>query len=514
MFVPGPAASVSFLRCPAVGAAALRILSYPARIMASAEDIGGGSAVSVTDDARSVESRFAEPRPTEARSDDVSYDRSPPQDVAAEQCVLGGMLLSKDAIADVVEILKTGDFYRPTHATIFDAVLDLYGRGEPADAITVAAALADAGHLGRVGGAPYLHTLISSVPTAANAAFYARIVSERAVLRRLIEAGTRIVQLGYGSATGTGRDVDDLVDLAQQAVYDVTERRVSEDFAVLSELLQPTLDEIEAVGSQGGLMTGVPTGFTDLDRLLNGLHPGQLIIVAGRPGLGKSTAAMDFARATSVRHNFASAIFSLEMSKVEIVMRLLAAEARVPLHVLRSGQLSDDDWTKLARRMGEISEAPLFVDDTPNMSLMEIRAKSRRLKQRHDLKLVVVDYLQLMTSPKRVESRQQEVAELSRGLKLLAKEVDCPVVAVSQLNRGPEQRTDKRPQLSDLRESGSIEQDADVVILLHRDDYYDKESPRAGEADFIVAKHRNGPTDTVTVAAQLHLSRFVDMAVV
>jgi replicative DNA helicase len=226
-----------------------------------------------------------------------------------------------------------------------------------------------------------------------------------------------------------------------------------------------------------------------------------------------STAAMDFARSVSVRHNFSSAIFSLEMSKVEIVMRLLSAESRVPLHALRSGQLGDDDWTRLARRMGEISEAPLFVDDTPNMTLMEVRAKARRLKQRHDLKLVIVDYLQLMSSPKRVESRQQEVAELSRGLKLLAKEIDCPVVAVSQLNRGPEQRNDKRPQLSDLRESGSIEQDADVVILLHRDDYYDKESPRAGEADFIVAKHRNGPTDTVTVAAQLHVSRFVDMAV-
>ncbi len=469
--------------------------------------------MSIADDVRPSEPRLTEPRPADAPGEG-QYDRSPPQDVAAEQCVLGGMLLSKDAIADVVEILKTGDFYKPTHATIFDAILDLYGRGEPADAITVAAALAGSNDLGRVGGAAYLHTLINSVPTAANAAYYARIVGERAVLRRLIEAGTRIVQLGYGSASGAGRDVDDLVDLAQQAVYDVTERRVSEDFAILSDLLQPTLDEIEAVGAQGGVMTGVPTGFTDLDRLLNGLHAGQLIIVAGRPGLGKSTAAMDFARATSVRGNFASAIFSLEMSKVEIVMRLLSAEARVPLHVLRSGQLSDDDWTKLARRMGEISEAPLFVDDTPNMTLMEIRAKARRLKQRHDLKLIVVDYLQLMTSPKRVESRQQEVAELSRGLKLLAKEVECPVVAVSQLNRGPEQRTDKRPQLSDLRESGSIEQDADVVILLHRDDYYDKESPRAGEADFIVAKHRNGPTDTITVAAQLHLSRFVDMAVV
>ena len=226
-----------------------------------------------------------------------------------------------------------------------------------------------------------------------------------------------------------------------------------------------------------------------------------------------STVSMDFARNAAVRHNMASAIFSLEMSKIEIVTRLLSAEARVPLHVLRSGQLSDDDWTRLARRMGEISEAPIFVDDTPNMTLMEIRAKARRLRQRHDLKLVIVDYLQLMTSPKRVESRQQEVADLSRGLKLLAKEIECPVVAVSQLNRGPEQRTDKRPQLSDLRESGSIEQDADVVILLHRDDYYDKESPRAGEADFIVAKHRNGPTDTVTVAAQLHFSRFVDMAI-
>jgi replicative DNA helicase len=448
------------------------------------------------------------------RRPDNQFDRTPPQDVAAEQCVLGGMMLSKDAIADVVEIVRPSDFYRPTHATIFDTILDLFGRGEPADMITVAAALTDAGDIGRIGGATYLHTLISSVPTAANSSYYARIVSERAVLRRLIEAGTRIVQLGYGTLGGGGRDTDDLVDLAQQAVYDVTERRVSEDFARLEDLLQPTLDEIEAVGASGDTMTGIPTGFTDLDRLLNGLHPGQLIIVAGRPGLGKSTAAMDFARSCSVGHGMASAIFSLEMSKVEIVTRLLSAEARVPMHVLRSGQLSDDDWSKLARRMGEISEAPLFVDDTPNMNLMEIRAKARRLKQRHDLRLVVVDYLQLMSSPKRTESRQQEVAELSRGLKLLAKEIECPVIAVSQLNRGPEQRTDKRPQLSDLRESGSIEQDADVVILLHRDDYYDKESPRAGEADFIVAKHRNGPTDTVTVAAQLHLSRFVDMAII
>ena len=411
--------------------------------------------MSVSDDVR-ADLRPGTPSSGVPAQRENQYDKTPPQDIAAEQCVLGGMLLSKDAIADVVEILKTNDFYRPVHATIFDAILDLYGRGEPADAITVAAALADSGDLARIGGAPYLHTLIASVPTAANASYYARIVGERAVLRRLVEAGTRIVQLGYGSAAGGGRDVDDVVDLAQQAVYEVTERRVSEDFAVLADMLQPTLDEIEAVGAQGGVMTGVPTGFSDLDRLLNGLHAGQLIIVAGRPGLGKSTASMDFARNAAIRANQASAIFSLEMSKVEIVMRLLSAEARVPLHVLRSGQLSDDDWTKLARCMGEISEAPLFVDDTPNMNLMEIRAKARRLKQRHDLKMIVVDYLQLMSSPKRTESRQQEVAELSRGLKLLAKEVECPVIAVSQLNRGPEQRTDKRPQLSDLRESGCL----------------------------------------------------------
>lgn len=416
--------------------------------------------MSVTDDMR-AESRSGGGQPPSQR--DGQFDKTPPQDVAAEQCVLGGMLLSKDAIADVVEILKTNDFYRPVHATIFDIILDIYGRGEPADSITVAAALADSGDLVRIGGAPYLHTLIASVPTAANAAYYARIVSERAVLRRLVEAGTKIVQLGYGTASGGSRDVDDVVDLAQQAVYDVTERRVSEDFAVLADMLQPTLDEIEAVGATGGMMTGVPTGFSDLDRLLNGLHAGQLIIVAGRPGLGKSTASMDFARNAAIRANQAAAIFSLEMSKVEIVMRLLSAEARVPLHVLRSGQLSDDDWTKLARCMGEISEAPLFVDDTPSMNLMEIRAKARRLKQRHDLKMIVVDYLQLMTSPKRTESRQQEVADLSRGLKLLAKEVECPVIAVSQLNRGPEQRTDKRPQLSDLRESGCLTAETRVV---------------------------------------------------
>jgi replicative DNA helicase len=734
------------------------------------------------------------------------FERTPPQDIDAEQSVLGGMLMSKDAIADVVEVIRSHDFYRPAHQTIYDAILDLYGRGEPADAVTIAAELTKRGEIARVGGAPYLHTLISSVPTAANAGYYARIVRDRAILRRLVEAGTRIVQMGYAA---DGTEIDNVVDRAQAEVYSVTERRTSDDYLPLADIMEGALDEIDAIASHGGRMIGVPTGFADLDQLTNGLHPGQMVIIAARPAIGKalaldtplptpmgwttmgeikvgdqlvaadgkptsviaatdvllgrscydvelsdgevivadaehqwktadrgvvttkqlaavitesntrqphaaevfrdprdrlivdvraapsvpvrcvqvdaddhlylagrgrvpthnSTLGLDFARSASIKHGLTSAIFSLEMSRNEITMRLLSAEARVALHHMRSGTMTDEDWARLARRMGEVSSAPLFIDDSPNMSMMEIRAKCRRLRQRHDLRLVVVDYMQLMQSPRRVESRQQEVSEMSRGLKLLAKELEVPVVAISQLNRGPEQRTDKKPMLSDLRESGcmtddtnllradtgvpisfrdlldhgydgilvwsfdeerrlvaapitnvfssgvkevfrfrlasgrevkatanhpfltaegwaaldtlqvgdpiatprrippplsagpawptqpppandnvlwdpiaaiepigsqpvydatvkgthnfiangiaahnSLEQDSDVVILLHREDAYERESPRAGEADFIVAKHRNGPTATVTVAFQGHYSRFVDMA--
>ncbi|HEX3897928.1 MAG TPA: replicative DNA helicase [Mycobacteriales bacterium] len=441
----------------------------------------------------------------------IDLDRMPPQDIAAEQCVLGGMLLSKDAIADVVEVIKSTDFYRPAHQTVYDAILDLYGKGEPADPVTVAAELTRSGSLERIGGAPYLHTLISLVPIAANAGYYAEIVRERAILRRLVEAGTKVVQLGYGAAGGMGGDVDDVVDRAQAAVYEVVERRTSEDYVGLEAAMWETYNEIEAIGNRGGELFGVPTGFSDLDKLTNGLHEGQLIVVAGRPGLGKSTLGMDFLRSATIGHQKPGVLFSLEMGKSEITMRLLSAEARIPLTRIRTGTLNDDDWTKLARRMGEVAQAPMFIDDSPNLTMMEIRAKARRLKQRHDLKLIVVDYLQLMSSNKRVENRQQEVADMSRSLKLLAKEIQVPVVAISQLNRGAEQRSDKRPQLSDLRESGAIEQDADMVILLHREDAYEKESPRAGEADLIVAKHRNGPTQDVVVSSQLHYSRFVDM---
>lgn len=583
------------------------------------------------------------------------FGRQPPQDLAAEQSVLGGMLLSKDAIADVLERLRSGDFYRPAHQNVYDAILDLYGRGEPADAVTVAAELDRRGLLRRIGGAPYLHTLISTVPTAANAGYYAGIVAEKALLRRLVEAGTRVVQYGYAGAEGA--DVAEVVDRAQAEIYDVAECRLSENYVPLEDLLQPTMDDLDAIASNGGISRGAPTGFTELDEVTNGLHPGQMIIVAARPGVGKalaldtplptptgwtamgdvavgdellavdeaptrvvaatevmlgrpcyeiefsdgtvivadaqhqwptsygirtsaqlrcgldiiaaagstprhagrlttaafmapvlcidsvrrvrsvpvrcvevdnaahlylagrgmvpthnSTLGLDFMRSCSIKHRLASVIFSLEMSKSEIVMRLLSAEAKIKLADMRSGRMTDDDWIRLARRMSEISEAPLYIDDSPNLTMMEIRAKARRLRQKTNLKLVVVDYLQLMTSGKRFESRQVEVSEFSRHLKLLAKELELPVVAISQLNRSPEQRTDKKPMLSDLRESGSLEQDADVVILLHRPDAFDRDDPRGGEADLILAKHRNGPTKTVTVAHQLHLSRFTNMA--
>ncbi|GAA4713717.1 replicative DNA helicase [Promicromonospora umidemergens] len=579
-------------------------------------------------------------------------DRTPPQDIAAEMSVLGGMLLSKDAIADVIEQIRGNDFYRPAHEVIYDAIIDLYGRGEPADAITVLAELQRRGEHARVGGAPYLHDLMAGVPTAANAGYYARIVRERAIMRRLVEAGTRIVQMGYAT---DGGEVDDVVNNAQAEVYAVTERRASEDYLPLADIIGPTFDEIDAAQGRGEGLTGVPTGYSDFDRLTNGLHPGQMIVVAARPAVGKALAldtplptptgwttmgevavgdlimaadgsptrvvgatevmhgrptyevefddgsvivadaqhqwavgaavdaqiltteeiagklgrgadlaigpghtgthqvfgfrsvrliesvpvrcvevehpshlylasrsmvpthnsvlGINVAAHAAIHHNQAAVIFSLEMSRNEIVMRMLAAEARVPLTKMRSGNMDDGDWQKLAATMGKVSDAPLFVDDSPNMSLMEIRAKCRRLKQKHDLKLVVIDYLQLMSSGKRVESRQQEVSEFSRSLKLLAKELEVPVIAISQLNRGAEQRSDKKPQMSDLRESGSIEQDADLVLLLHREDAYEKESPRAGEADFIVAKHRNGPTDVITVAFQGHYQRFVDMQV-
>jgi replicative DNA helicase len=444
----------------------------------------------------------------EGRPDPRPGERTPPHDLLAEQSALGGMLLSKDAVADVIEAVRGVDFYIPKHEVVFEAILTLYSHGEPTDVIAVTDELTKTGELQRAGGAEYLHTLTGLVPTAANAGYYASIVQEKAVLRRLVEAGTRIVQMGYASEG----EVVDLVNNAQAEIYGVTGAETAEDYVPLVEAISTAVDEIEHARGSDGEMAGVPTGFTDLDELTNGLHPGQLVIVAARPGLGKSTLALDFARAASIGHHAPSIFFSLEMGRSEIAMRLLAAEASIPMHRLRKGDMDQPDWNKLATKRVEIADAPLYIDDSPNLTLVEIRAKCRRLSQKVGLKLVVIDYLQLMTSGKKVESRQQEVSEFSRALKLLAKELQVPVVALSQLNRGPEQRADKKPALSDLRESGSLEQDADIVILLHREDAYDRDHPRAGEADLIVAKHRNGRQDTIAVSFAGMYSRFSDMA--
>jgi replicative DNA helicase len=440
--------------------------------------------------------------------DQRASDRTPPHDLLAEQSAIGGMLLSKDAVADVVETVRAIDFYIPKHEIIFDAILSLYSHGEPTDVIAVTDELVKSGEIARAGGAEYLHTLTALVPTAANAGYYSSIVAEKAVLRRLVEAGTRIVQMGYASEG----EVVDLVNNAQAEIYAVTGGVEAEDFVPLNVAIDAATDEMEAARGRDGSMTGVPTGFAELDDLTNGLHPGQLIIIAARPALGKSTLALDIARAAAIKHDQPTIFFSLEMGRSEIAMRLMAAESSILLQSMRKGSMDPRDWTSMASTRGRINDAPLYIDDSPNMTLVEIRAKCRRLKQKVGLKMVIIDYLQLMTSGKRVESRQQEVSEFSRALKLLAKELQVPVIALSQLNRGPEQRTDKMPALSDLRESGSLEQDADMVILLHRESAYEKENPRAGEADFIVAKHRNGPTRTITVAFQGHFSRFQDMA--
>lgn len=434
--------------------------------------------------------------------------RTMPHDDVAEQSVLGGMLLSKDAIADVVESLRASDFYKPAHETIYEAILSLYGHGSPADAITVADELKKRGELARVGGAAYIHTLIASVPTAANAQYYAEIVKEHAIMRRLIEAGTKIAQLGYANET----EVDTLVDQAQAEIYAVTDGNAKEDYVSFSEALEETINEIDANSNRPNGVYGVPTDFIEFDELTGGLHGGQMIVIAARPGVGKSTLALDIARSAAIHHQMTTVFFSLEMSRTELAMRVLSAEGKISMGRLKKGDLDTEGWTNLATLQGRIDSAPLFIDDSPNMTLMEIRAKCRRLKQRNDLKLVVLDYLQLMSSGKKVESRQQEVSEFSRSLKLLAKELDVPVIALSQLNRGSEQRTDKRPMVSDLRESGSIEQDADIVILLHREDMYNPDSERVGEADMIIAKHRGGPTRTIPLAFSGKYSRFNNMA--
>ena len=438
------------------------------------------------------------------------FDRVPPQNLEAEMSTLGCMLLSKDAIADVVAEIRPSDFYLPKHEMIFDAIYDIYGRGEPADELIVSDELQKRGELERIGGDDYLITLTHTVPTSSNASYYARIVKEKATLRRLVEAGTRVTQLGYASEMG---DVDELVNQAQAEIYGINDNAEKSDYVLVGDLLNDANLEVETAQNRDqNAMRGVPTGLSELDELTGGLQAGQMVIIAARPAMGKSTLALDICRSASIKHDITSCYFSLEMGRMELMMRLLSAESAVELSKLRGlSDMDDRDWQDLAAHYGPVSNSRLFVDDSPNLSMPEIRSKCRRLSQREGLGLMVIDYLQLMTSGKQVESRQQEVSEFSRALKLLAKELEIPVIAVAQLNRGPEQRTDKKPQMSDLRESGSLEQDADLIVLLHRPDYYAPEE-RPGEADVILAKNRSGKTGTCRVAFQGHLSRFVDMA--
>jgi replicative DNA helicase len=437
-------------------------------------------------------------------------DHTPPQDIAAEQAVLGAMLSSRDAIDTVAVLLKPSHYYRPAHALIHSAILALNTQGEAADPITVGAYLKEAGDLDRCKGRTYLHDLVNGVYSISSVADHADLVLERHDMREMLKA-TMAATAHLLSGEGEPRA---LMAAVQSSILATADDQPTDGLVLASSTMAGTVEKLKAIGSRSGKLLGTPTGFADLDALTNGLQGGQMVIVAGRPGSGKSTLAVDFLRATAIKHQLPAALFSLEMGHDEINMRILSAEARVGLHHMRSGTLTGEDWTRLGKVQPRIDEAPLWIDDSPNLDMVQIRAKARRLKEKQGLRLMVIDYMQLLNSGsgRRHESRQQEVTEISRNVKLLAKELDIPIVALCQLNRGPEQRTDKKPAVSDLRESGSLEQDCDIAILLHREDMYDKESARAGEADLIVAKHRNGVTTTVTVCAQLHYSRFADMA--
>jgi replicative DNA helicase len=437
----------------------------------------------------------------------TSATRVPPHNLEAEESVLGAMLLSRDAIASALERCGAADFYRPSHAQIFDAITDLYGRGEPVDVVTVAEQLRRAGTLDDIGGTPALVSLQSNTPAISSAGRYATIVEEHALLRRLIGVSQEISELAYGLPD----DVTVAVDRAESMVFEVAQRRTTDSVAQLQELLSQSLDRLEELYGRGETITGVPTGYTDLDVQLAGLQPSNLVVVGARPSVGKTAFALGIAAHAAVS-GVPVLFFSLEMSHLELAQRVLCAEARVDATRMRNGRLVESDWSKISKAIGRIGDAPLHIDDNPNVTVMDIRARARRMKSREGLGLVVVDYLQLMTGRTQAESRQVEISEISRGLKILARELDIPVIALSQLSRNLESRADKRPMLADLRESGAIEQDADVVMFIYRDEVYNPEvTDRRGTAEIIVAKHRNGPTGHVDLAFVDSYARFANM---
>jgi replicative DNA helicase len=435
--------------------------------------------------------------------------RIPPHNLEAEESLLGAMLLSRDAIAAALEVCSVDDFYKPAYADIFEAIQSLYGQGEPADPVTVADELRRAGLLEGLGGPAVLISLQANTPAIANAGRYARIVEEHALLRRLIGVAGEIAEMGYTVPD----DVEAAVDRAESLVFEVADRRATDTLKPLRELLSDGLDRLEMLYGRNESITGVPTGYTELDERLSGLQPSNLVIVGARPAAGKTSFALGIAAHAAMEARRPVLFFSLEMSHQEITQRLLCSEARVEATRLRNGRLLESDWPKISHAIGRLGEAPIFVDDNPNLTVMDIRGRARRMKSRlGELGVVIVDYLQLMSGRHSAENRQVEVSEISRGLKILARELECPVVALSQLSRNLEMRSDKRPVLADLRESGSLEQDADVVMFIYRDEIYNPESAEQGMAEIIVSKHRNGPTGTTRLAFLDRYTRFANMA--
>jgi len=435
------------------------------------------------------------------------YERVPPQNVEAEQAVLGALFIDPEAWFTVSDQLGVDDFYRSAHKRIFQAVADVASKMEPIDLITVTACLRDKGHLEEVGGVGYLAALTNVVPTAANVEHHTGLVREKSVLRKLISVATSIASTGYEGAA----DVSEIIDDAEQKIFDLAQDRITRGFTPIRDILMGTFEQIETLYANKGSLIGIPTGYPDLDRMTSGFQPSDLIIVAARPSVGKTAFALNMAQNVAVRNHATVAIFSLEMSKEQLVQRIICAEANIDSQRLRTGFLEENDWPKLTMAIGTLSEAPIYIDDTPNISVAEMRSKCRRLQAEHDLKLIVIDYLQLVRGKARSENRQQEISEISRTLKALARELKVPVIALSQLSRGVEQRQDKRPLLSDIRESGSIEQDADVVAFLYRDDYYNEDSEKKNIIEIIIAKQRNGPTGKVELVFLKNYNKFVSL---
>lgn len=431
----------------------------------------------------------------------------PPQNLEAEQAVLGAMMLDPEAGSSVFELLQPDDFYRDNHRLMFSAIRDLSEKGDPVDLVSVAEALHRQGRLEQVGGITTISEIARSVPTAANVEYYARIVSEKSLLRQLIRATSSILERGYEP----GEEAHSLLEEAEKLILDLSRQRVKDGFSVIRDVLLDTFEKIEHLYANKGNLTGVPTFFTELDRMTSGWQPSDLVIIAARPSMGKTALVLNMAQNASVRAKVPVAIFSLEMSKEQLVQRMLCGEAMVDQQRVRTGDLLDADWPKLTRAVGPLSEAPIFIDDTVGISLAELRSKARRLKTEHDLGMIIIDYLQLLSVGKKSESRQQEVAQISRALKGLARELKVPVIALSQLNRGVEQRQDKRPIMSDLLESGAIEADADVISFIYRDEYYHPDSEKKGIAELIIAKHRNGPVGAVELGFLKEFTKFVNL---